>query len=112
MHCAQSPVYKRPILRQQHALAVLPSATASRPVKNLLSGLMTEPIPSVLEKGGKAEESNRSSGEYNDLENVPKEDDTTLVDWDGPDDPANPFNWSTPKKARQLVFMAFNTFVR
>ncbi|KAL4779645.1 major facilitator superfamily domain-containing protein [Aspergillus varians] len=33
------------------------------------------------------------------------------VDWDGPDDPANPMNWSTGKKAAQLVFMSANTFI-
>ncbi|KAJ5818990.1 major facilitator superfamily domain-containing protein [Penicillium riverlandense] len=37
--------------------------------------------------------------------------DPSLVGWDGPDDPENPFNWSTYKNARQLVFMAFNTFL-
>ncbi|KAL4925700.1 MFS transporter [Aspergillus undulatus] len=33
------------------------------------------------------------------------------VGWDGPDDPANPMNWSTAKKASQLVLMAANTFI-
>ncbi|KAL4808632.1 major facilitator superfamily domain-containing protein [Aspergillus unguis] len=33
------------------------------------------------------------------------------VDWDGPDDPANPVNWPTGKKAAQLTLMAANTFV-
>lgn len=33
------------------------------------------------------------------------------VDWDGPDDPANPMNWPTGKKAAQLVLMAANTFI-
>ncbi len=37
--------------------------------------------------------------------------DPNLVTWDGPDDPENPFNWKLYKKARQLVFMAFNTFL-
>lgn len=37
--------------------------------------------------------------------------DPDLVDWDGPDDPENPFNWTTSKKTWQLVFMAFNTFL-
>ncbi|KAF7589918.1 hypothetical protein BBP40_003536 [Aspergillus hancockii] len=62
------------------------------------------------EKGGRTEEVNRSSG-CNEVENVSKPDTSSLVDWDGPDDPENPFNWSTSKKAVQLVFMAFNTFV-
>ncbi|PYH98002.1 synaptic vesicle transporter [Aspergillus ellipticus CBS 707.79] len=33
------------------------------------------------------------------------------VDWDGPDDPENPLNWSTFKKTRQLTLMACNTFI-
>jgi hypothetical protein len=37
--------------------------------------------------------------------------DPNLVDWVGPDDPENPFNWTTSRKARLLVIMAFNTFL-
>ncbi|CAG8288246.1 unnamed protein product [Penicillium salamii] len=37
--------------------------------------------------------------------------DPNLVDYDGPDDTENPFNWPTWKKGRQLVLMAFNTFI-
>lgn len=37
--------------------------------------------------------------------------DPYVVDWDGPDDPHNPFNWTLFKKCRQLVGMAFNTFL-
>jgi hypothetical protein len=33
------------------------------------------------------------------------------VDWDGPDDPENPMNWTTRKKMQQLVLMAANTFI-
>ncbi|KAB8226885.1 hypothetical protein ETB97_004438 [Aspergillus alliaceus] len=72
---------------------------------------MTEPTPNVLEKGEKMEETNRNSGEYNDLEHTSKSNDSARVDWDGPDDAANPMNWPTSTKAVQLVFMAFNTFV-
>ena len=38
-------------------------------------------------------------------------EDAHQVDWDGPDDQENPFNWPTWKKMRQLVLMAFNTFI-
>lgn len=38
-------------------------------------------------------------------------DNVVLVEFDGPDDPENPFNWPTWKKGRQLVLMAFNTFI-
>ncbi|KAJ5682365.1 hypothetical protein N7462_005530 [Penicillium macrosclerotiorum] len=37
--------------------------------------------------------------------------DPLVVDFDGPDDPENPFNWSTGKKGIQLLLMAFNTFI-
>lgn len=40
-----------------------------------------------------------------------KDRDPDLVDWDGPDDPENPFNWPSYKKWRQLIFMAINTFL-
>lgn len=34
-----------------------------------------------------------------------------IVDFEGPDDVENPFNWPTKKKMRQLVLMSFNTFI-
>ncbi|KAH8425142.1 MFS transporter [Aspergillus melleus] len=37
--------------------------------------------------------------------------DADQVDWDGPEDEENPFNWPRWKKMRQLVLMAFNTFI-
>jgi hypothetical protein len=37
--------------------------------------------------------------------------DPNLVDFDGPNDTENPFNWPRWKKGRQLVLMAFNTFI-
>ncbi|KAJ5625297.1 MFS transporter [Penicillium lagena] len=45
------------------------------------------------------------------LHSLPLSKDPSLVGWDGPNDPENPFHWSTYKKARQLVFMALNTFL-
>jgi hypothetical protein len=38
-------------------------------------------------------------------------EDPNIVDFDGPDDPENPFNWPTWKKGRQLALMSFNTFI-
>lgn len=35
----------------------------------------------------------------------------TLVDWDGPEDPHNPFNWPNPKKWRVTLLACFMTFV-
>lgn len=39
----------------------------------------------------------------------PKE--LNIVNFEGPDDVENPFNWPTKKKARQLILMSFNTFI-
>ncbi|EAU33865.1 conserved hypothetical protein [Aspergillus terreus NIH2624] len=63
---------------------------------------MAEPTPSALEKGPKEEE--RSQDDE-------KERDPDIVDFEGPDDPENAMNWPTRKKMRQLVLMAFNTFI-
>ncbi|KAF5027045.1 hypothetical protein F66182_853 [Fusarium sp. NRRL 66182] len=38
-------------------------------------------------------------------------DDTNVVNWDGPTDPANPQNWSTKKKAITVVIVSSITFV-
>ncbi|KAJ5675971.1 MFS general substrate transporter [Penicillium macrosclerotiorum] len=46
-----------------------------------------------------------------ELDRVPTTNVENVVDYDGPDDPENPFNWPTRKKARQLGLMAFNTFI-
>ncbi|PYI00744.1 MFS general substrate transporter [Aspergillus sclerotiicarbonarius CBS 121057] len=46
-----------------------------------------------------------------ELDNAPEHHDANIVDYDGPDDPESPFNWPRWKKGRQLVLMAFNTFI-
>lgn len=46
-----------------------------------------------------------------DVEKQATDHEVVLVEFDGPDDPENPFNWPTWKKMRQLVLMAFNTFI-
>lgn len=37
--------------------------------------------------------------------------DPNVVDWDGPDDPANPQNWSNSNKAITVVLVSSITFV-
>lgn len=37
--------------------------------------------------------------------------DPNIVDWDGPDDPANPQNWSAKKKTITVVLVSSITFV-
>ncbi|EED15848.1 conserved hypothetical protein [Talaromyces stipitatus ATCC 10500] len=38
------------------------------------------------------------------------DEDVNLVDWDGPDDPANPVNWSNMQKWTVIGLVSFNTF--
>ena len=37
--------------------------------------------------------------------------DSDLVDWDGPNDPANPMNWPLKTKSTNCVIIAFYTFI-
>ncbi|KAF2658464.1 MFS general substrate transporter [Lophiostoma macrostomum CBS 122681] len=41
----------------------------------------------------------------------PKAADPNIVDWDGPDDPENPMNWSSRKKATAIAIVAIITFL-
>lgn len=63
---------------------------------------MAEPTPSALEKGPKEEEHTQDDE---------KQQHPDIVDFEGPDDPENAMNWPTRKKMRQLVLIAFNTFI-
>ena len=38
-------------------------------------------------------------------------DDPNVVDWDGPNDPANPLNWPTAKKVAALSLISFITLL-
>lgn len=40
-----------------------------------------------------------------------KEKDPNIVDWDGPDDPENPMNWSRRKKITAIVIVAVLAFL-
>jgi hypothetical protein len=37
--------------------------------------------------------------------------DPNIVTWDGPDDPANPMNWTTKKKVTAVGIVSFITFL-
>lgn len=39
------------------------------------------------------------------------EDDPNIVNWDGPDDPENPMNWSSNKKATAIGIISFITLL-
>jgi len=38
-------------------------------------------------------------------------EDPNIVDWDGPDDPANPMNWSSTKKIGSITMVTFLTML-
>ena len=42
---------------------------------------------------------------------LPPPKDPNLIEWDGPDDPENPMNWSVSKKWTVTITFAFMTFV-
>ncbi|KAE8151697.1 major facilitator superfamily domain-containing protein [Aspergillus avenaceus] len=68
-----------------------------------------------IEKGDTSQEKERcevkTSGPNGSLSSDISKEDPYLVTWDGPGDVNSPFNWPMKKKVRQLVLMAFNTFI-
>ncbi|KEF57997.1 uncharacterized protein A1O9_05920 [Exophiala aquamarina CBS 119918] len=46
-----------------------------------------------------------------EAEKVDELRDPNIVDWDGPDDPANPLNWSATRKATMIGVVSFITFL-
>lgn len=85
------------------------SDDSSFPRSDLEKGLGNETAVSVTSDGDNPQKTGAEIPQPSRLDGDAK--DPNLVTWDGPDDPENPFNWKTYKKARQLVFMAFNTFL-
>lgn len=85
------------------------SDDSSDPRSDLEKGLARETTVSVRSQTGESNETRIEIPQPSRLDG--KAQDPNLVTWDGPDDPENPFNWKPYKKARQLVFMAFNTFL-
>ena len=61
------------------------------------------------EQGGRVEQHAQSAA----LEPAPvARHDPNIVDWDGPDDPANPLNWSLSRKTVAIAIVSAITFVR
>lgn len=52
-------------------------------------------------------EEGSTSVEFDDV----VENDRNIVNWDGPDDPANPQNWSMGKKTVTVIIVSSVTFV-
>lgn len=53
-----------------------------------------------------------SSHESQDIDEKEKTDDPNIVDWDGPDDPANPMNWPPWKIRTHIFLISAITFIR
>jgi hypothetical protein len=85
------------------------SEDSSFPRSDLEKGLGNETAISVTSHGEESQKTEAGIPQPSRPDGDAK--DPNLVTWDGPDDPENPFNWKTYKKGRQLVFMAFNTFL-
>jgi hypothetical protein len=60
-----------------------------------------------LKKSERDLEEGSTSVEFDD----PPSDDPNVVNWDGPDDPANPQNWSAKKKTINVILVSSVTFV-
>ncbi|KAK2125857.1 major facilitator superfamily domain-containing protein [Fusarium oxysporum II5] len=74
----------------------------------LVSAATPAPIPEEdLKKSERDLEEGSTSVEFDD----PPSDDPNIVNWDGPDDPANPQNWSMKKKTINVILVSSVTFV-
>lgn len=77
-------------------------------IEEQLAGAAT-PAP-VLNDDEKYEKDLEDGSTSVDLEELAPRD-PNIVDWDGPDDPANPQNWSAKKKTITVVLVSSITFV-
>ncbi|KAF9765128.1 hypothetical protein IL306_002639 [Fusarium sp. DS 682] len=65
----------------------------------------------VLEEDMKKRERDLEEGSTSvEFDDIPT-DDPNIVNWDGPDDPANPQNWSMKKKTINVILVSTVTFV-
>lgn len=62
--------------------------------------------PKELESGLSSGDADASGNE-----NGPAENSSLVVDWDGPDDPENPHNWSSKHKAITIAIVSIITFI-
>jgi hypothetical protein len=44
-------------------------------------------------------------------EKTSKQDESNMVDWDGPKDPENPLNWTSARKGTMIAIVSFLTFL-
>lgn len=81
----------------------------------------TERVPSLHSKSEiqadepyKQDVENQSGVDNSSADNASKEEaprDANIVDWDGPDDPVNPMNWSSSKKFGAIGIVSLVTML-
>ena len=82
-----------------------PTNGLSRTTSQKDKSLTELPLAHDVEKQSLHEKDNSSA----EAEEKPK--DPNIVDWDGPDDPENPMNWSSKKKVTTIAIISAITFL-
>lgn len=81
-------------------------------LKKPSTGSLHQPEPEQTDQK-QPEVSRSSAGRVFELEKQDNEEiasDPTVVDWDGPDDPLNPMNWTQRRKWTAIVLVSTITF--
>lgn len=102
-------------LEKSPATATATSAPPSRPLSEVAASLKSvgDAEEGIEESFGPARDEEigfHQHGGHHDDQNAEKHD-PDLVDWDGPDDPANPMNFSKARKWWISILTALLTFV-
>lgn len=90
------------------------SAASSRPISEAVQSLKSNPSveEGIEEAFGPPRDEEKGFHQHGGHHDDEKErHDPDLVDWDGPNDPANPMNWSLSRKWWISMLTAFMTFV-
>ncbi len=87
-----------PVTDHANETAAVPPATSDSRSSNTHNTV--DPEKGAVEGGAEVVEEQRN-----------KEKDPNIVDWDGPDDPENPLNWTPKRKWSIAALLSFMTFV-
>ena len=110
------PEKERNAYEEGHDADIPSSDRAVKPEREPLN----KETPVDPEKGDKRDvSSNSSEAGDRDLEKAQQtttdeaeeQQDPNVVDWDGPEDPQNPYNWSAAKKWRNIAMLSFLTLL-
>lgn len=74
---------------------------------NSTEDFKTGPVVGTSGADSMVDDGNRSTAAPSG--NETEKDDPNIVDWDGPDDPANPRNWSSFKRNSHVVMVSLFT---